>query len=653
MSLLLLLLSLAVCGHAAGPRAERGVPAAARGNPAAFARAVPAAVIPGVPGQVPGLGAPLPAAAAPAQAVDTAGAQLQTFAAGLDAPAGSSDPGALSTQRFDGARPDMAGGSAEEPKVPSGVLRVSVDVVRTERDVVRLIPSGANSNSLIAKLRLDVGRMAPYRVFTYHDARGGRFTGIDLSQKPELIENFPEQHSHEIKLVKKIQLWNKDLQLVVREDGVTPDLVLGGVVTELKSLIGKQITLTKLIDKANNQVREHAKRHGLGHGSVVVDLAELKQVPVDRVLADLEKWRAGTGDVVLDKIFVFAGAELKLFARGPDGSYRAETPSSMPLVPRTGPAAPRDVHVVQLLVKKGRLLDAERALNRLHPPIDDAHHPLAQARFAMETERLMSRLSKFVRLQRLDDAWRAWQGFKNAYGAAAHILEPRVRDILPIVDVVKTPLELAGEPEKVLREMEEPALRLQKAGVEAVITVYGSARLKPGSRYYEEARRFGALVAQFGGGRVAVVTGGGPGIMEAANRGAFEAGGPSVGYNIHLAHEQQPNPYVTAGLSYDFEYFSTRKMNLRRGAMGLVYFPGGFGTLDEFFEVVTLIQTGKMPRLPIVLVGKREHWDELIDFEHLVRRKLISPEDLSLFKFVETAEQAWSVVAAAQRSLAK
>ncbi|MEK9144260.1 MAG: TIGR00730 family Rossman fold protein, partial [Elusimicrobiota bacterium] len=164
------------------------------------------------------------------------------------------------------------------------------------------------------------------------------------------------------------------------------------------------------------------------------------------------------------------------------------------------------------------------------------------------------------------------------------------------------------------------------------------------SKYYGIARRLGAIVAENGGGEVAIVTGGGPGIMEAANRGAFEAGGPSVGYNIKLDKEQGLNPYVTAGLDFEFQNFSTRKMALRHGAMALVYFPGGFGTMDELFEVLTMMQNRKMARAPIVLVGEKDYWDKIIDFGELARMGLVSPGDLSLFRFADTAESAWRAI---------
>ncbi|MDE2509526.1 MAG: TIGR00730 family Rossman fold protein, partial [Elusimicrobia bacterium] len=173
------------------------------------------------------------------------------------------------------------------------------------------------------------------------------------------------------------------------------------------------------------------------------------------------------------------------------------------------------------------------------------------------------------------------------------------------------------------------------------------------SKYYGIARELGALVAKEGAGKVAVVTGGGPGIMEAGNRGAFEAGGPSVGYNIKLPMEQGLNPYATPELEFTFENFSTRKMSLRHGAMGLVYFPGGFGTMDELFEVLTLMQTGKMARTPIVLMGEKAYWDKILNFDEFDHMGLISHADLSLFVYAENARQAWDAIRAAHAAESK
>src|SRR6476469_1606081 len=225
-------------------------------------------------------------------------------------------------------------------------------------------------------------------------------------------------------------------------------------------------------------------------------------------------------------------------------------------------------------------------------------------------------------------------------------------------------------------ELLKPELVQDEQGVEATIVFFGSARIvapevaqlelaaardrgDPGAlkaattrvamaRYYDEARRFAAIVTRRSATlekAIYVVTGGGPGIMEAGNRGAFEVGGKSVGLNIVLSREQVPNRYITPELCFQFHYFALRKMHFLMRAIALVCFPGGFGTLDELFEVLTLVQTGKSRMRPILLFG-REFWTRLIDFDLLIETAMISPEDVNLFHFVETAEEAWALLAA-------
>lgn len=179
------------------------------------------------------------------------------------------------------------------------------------------------------------------------------------------------------------------------------------------------------------------------------------------------------------------------------------------------------------------------------------------------------------------------------------------------------------------------------AGQKREVTVFGSARTKPGSHYYEEARKLGRLLAK---GKYTVITGGGPGVMEAANRGAFEQGGESLGLNIELPHEQRVNPYVKKGLG--FHFFFTRKVMLTAPSQAYVYFPGGFGTLDECFEVLTLIQTKKMDKVPVVMVGK-DYWAPLEVFlrdEMLKNHQAINKEDLKLYTIVDTAEEAMKII---------
>lgn len=188
---------------------------------------------------------------------------------------------------------------------------------------------------------------------------------------------------------------------------------------------------------------------------------------------------------------------------------------------------------------------------------------------------------------------------------------------------------------------------LRKENIESTIVVFGSARIQPDNRYYKEAEHFSRLIsAKFQKHHrrdFVVVTGGGPGIMEAANKGAHDIGARSVGFNITLPHEQFPNPYITPELAFQFHYFALRKMHFLLRARGLVVFPGGFGTLDELFEVLTLVQTGKMNKLPIVLVGQ-EFWSRAVNFDYLISQKYIQPEDCNLFQVVETAEEIMNVL---------
>ncbi len=179
------------------------------------------------------------------------------------------------------------------------------------------------------------------------------------------------------------------------------------------------------------------------------------------------------------------------------------------------------------------------------------------------------------------------------------------------------------------------------SNVSADVTVFGSARTKPGSKYYEEARKLTGLMAGKG---FSVITGGGPGIMEAANRGAFEAGGESIGLNIQLPFEQRINKYVRHGLG--FHFFFTRKVMLTSPSAVFIGFPGGFGTMDEIFEVLTLIQTGKMQKAPVILVGK-DFWGPLVEFIHNQMRdqhETISAKDVDLFTLVDTAEEAMKII---------
>ena len=186
--------------------------------------------------------------------------------------------------------------------------------------------------------------------------------------------------------------------------------------------------------------------------------------------------------------------------------------------------------------------------------------------------------------------------------------------------------------------------KMRKEGVDHTIVVFGSARTKEDDKYYAEARKFGALVGSSGKNpedcHVSIMTGGGPGIMEAANRGAHEVGAKSIGLNIRLPHEQTTNPYVSPELSFHFYYFAMRKLHFIQRAKALVVFPGGFGTLDELFDVLTLIQTGKSPTIPIILVCKT-YWNSVINFDFLVKENVIKTDDLKLFTYEEDAQGAW------------
>jgi uncharacterized protein (TIGR00730 family) len=233
-------------------------------------------------------------------------------------------------------------------------------------------------------------------------------------------------------------------------------------------------------------------------------------------------------------------------------------------------------------------------------------------------------------------------------------------------------------------ELLKPELIQREEGVRSTIVVFGSARLQESdaathalrmaeeeatqvqnnaihrqkvaiarrqlalSKYYEMAREFSRLVSSTcqidGHCDYVIVTGGGPGIMEAANRGAADVGAKSIGLNITLPHEQYPNPYITPRLSFQFRYFAIRKMHFLIRAKALVAFPGGFGTLDELFETLTLLQTGKTDSVMVVLVG-RDFWERLINWQWLVENGLIAQQDLQLFRYAETAQEAWDLIA--------
>lgn len=240
-------------------------------------------------------------------------------------------------------------------------------------------------------------------------------------------------------------------------------------------------------------------------------------------------------------------------------------------------------------------------------------------------------------------------------------------------------------PVRLQLELLKPDLVQQEYGIESTVVVFGSARIpdaatsaerllvakerameNPGdpdlahkvkiakrvsqnARYYDEARELARLITIESKNdddcKLTVITGGGPGIMEAANRGAMEAGGKSVGLNIALPFEQRPNGYITPELSFQFHYFAIRKMHFLKRARALVACPGGFGTMDELFETLTLIQTRKIKPLPVILLGE-SYWRRVINFDVLVEEGTIDEADLSLIRFVDTADQAWQIIKA-------
>ena len=188
---------------------------------------------------------------------------------------------------------------------------------------------------------------------------------------------------------------------------------------------------------------------------------------------------------------------------------------------------------------------------------------------------------------------------------------------------------------------------LHSYGIEETIVVFGSARTTQSDYYYKEALALGEIIGLSGDGvddcKVTLMTGGGPGIMEAANRGAYNVGAKSIGLNIKLPHEQFSNPYITPELNFTFQYFNIRKLHFILRARAFVIFPGGFGTLDELFEILVLVQNSKKEAIPIVLVG-REFWQKLINFDFLVEEKVISKENLNLFIFTQTAKETWEAI---------
>jgi uncharacterized protein (TIGR00730 family) len=251
----------------------------------------------------------------------------------------------------------------------------------------------------------------------------------------------------------------------------------------------------------------------------------------------------------------------------------------------------------------------------------------------------------------LNDAQTASPSYRLPVEDSGFLLRPEMRGIRFQIEFAKADLMLRdwGVASTIIvfgsARMPSPEQAEGLAALLAPEDEAGRARLARHVAYYEAARAFGRIAGERGGSILpertnVVATGGGPGIMEAANRGAHEAGAPSIGFNITLPMEQQPNAWSTPDLTFRFHYFAMRKMHLAMRANALVVFPGGFGTLDELFEIITLQQTGKAPVAPVVLYDEA-YWRRLINFDLLVEEEVISPADLDLFAFADTPEAAW------------
>lgn len=257
-----------------------------------------------------------------------------------------------------------------------------------------------------------------------------------------------------------------------------------------------------------------------------------------------------------------------------------------------------------------------------------------------------------------DDVERA-----RAESTSANIASPTYRLAFDDLDFLLTD---GMRPLRLQLELSKPEQVLNQHQIHNTVVIFGSARTpRPEDTgrqdavyqrhqgYYQQAQELGRLISEQAGKtgipELHVMTGGGPGIMEAANRGAHQAGAQSVGLNIVLPREQFPNPYISPQLCFRFHYFAMRKMHFLMRARALVAFPGGFGTLDELFETMTLVQTGKINPLPILLFGQ-EYWQKIINFEAMVEEGVISAKDLDLFQFVSSPAQAWEIIADHLRS---
>ena len=593
--------------------------ALANGAPAASA---PFAPMPLLPAPAPGLSAAadaeLPASPAAAAAAESAPAPADSpenatfdaegveakFAAVRDAArlagASSEQASSLAASLFDGGsgRASPLGADAPSPKspLPPGAVSARAVRARSSPGVREVVPFNAATRPFLDRLANAWKRIGWLDLKTYGDKKGGSFHSIDLTGRAELIESLPGVSNDEAALMRRIKLHSKSLELMIIEEGKTPDLVVDGVVTEMKAAYAVDGVYRQLV-AANEQMLAHGERHGLESGAVAVLLVGQDSVPARAIQKQLDML-VETEALALRRVEVYAGLERKVFEL--DASRR------FGLV-RNKKAKPVPVEGLTTAVQFAR---------------DEAQ----------EQEKLER------------DVWKEF------------------------------------DPALVVRELMEPVRRLKAAGVRGTVAFYGSARLlsperaeaelraaedlygkRPrssrgrravanarramkDSKYYRIMRELAGLAVTESGKELAVVVGGGPSLMEAANRGALEAGGVSVGYNIKLPFEQSANPYITEGFQFDFEYFPTRKIAMRYGAIAHVFGPGGFGTFDELFELLTLMQTGKIPKTPIVLIGGKDYWDKVVDFEEFVRRGVISADDLELFRFASNARAGWKAI---------
>ncbi len=261
--------------------------------------------------------------------------------------------------------------------------------------------------------------------------------------------------------------------------------------------------------------------------------------------------------------------------------------------------------------------------------------------------------------------WEDQPSYKLAFLDHEFIMQDALRPVRLQLELLKTEMLLTDhnirstivvfggtrilEPKESFRQLKALETELKRSPRNPLLLkrVSIAKRIHAKSGYYEEARRFAELVSSemqnATGADYVIVTGGGPGIMEAANRGAYDCGAKSIGLNIQIPQEQKPNPYITPDLCFQFHYFAIRKMHFLMRARALVAFPGGYGTMDELFEALTLVQTDRTKGIPIILFGK-DYWTQLINFDFLVAEGTIGADDLSYFRFADTAERAWELI---------